>query len=349
VILMAACGHTTLHLLNLAFAYDNSVALFGRSAWITGGVILLWMFIIFTGTGRNVKSGQFEIFWYSHHCFILFFAFILFHGKGGVNPHYWMYAIPCLSIYVLERGLRIYRSSLPVAVLSISLMDDVLSLEFAKEGSVFEFEQYKEGQYLFLLAPSCSRIQWHPFTISSAPQEHSVTVHIRVMGEGSWTRGLMQYMATMGPKGKSLIQLDRQGPSGKLPGKILGPDGRALIQIDGPHRSDEQTDRQRCSPARDPCNCSFRSCCSQRMYVCNVCSSAPTQHIGEYGTVMVIGAGIGATPVASCLKSVVFHKWRVNVGECFPARAHFMWVCAWRDIDAFRWLIRIIKEAQDEV
>jgi len=312
VILVSAIGHVSLHFINLAFAWDNAIALFGRSAWITGGFICLWMYFIYSATPDNTRRGQFEIFWYSHHCFVLFFAFIIFHGKGGINPHYWMYCIPCLTIYAAERALRMYRSSLPVAVLSVSLMDEVLSLEFAKEGSVFEFEPYKEGQYVFLLAPSCSRVQWHPFTISSAPQEATVTVHIRVLGEGSWTRGLMQYMSALGPKGKSLIQLDRMGPSGKVPGKILGPDGRALIQIDGP-------------------------------------MSAPCQHIGEYSTVMVIGAGIGATPVSSCLKSIVFHKWRVNIGECFPAHAHFMWVCAWRDIDAFRWLIRTIKEAQDEV
>lgn len=74
-----------------------------------------------------------------------------------------------------------------------------------------------------------------------------------------------------------------------------------------------------------------------------------TQHVGEYSTVIVVGAGIGATPVSSTLKSIVFYKWRVNVGECFPAHAYFMWVCAYRDIDAFRWLLRTIKEAQDEI
>lgn len=143
------------------------------------------------------------------------------------------YAIPTMAIYITERVLRIYRASLPVSLLSITLMDDVMSLEFAKEGPLEG--GYSEGQYLFLLSPPISRIQWHPFTISSAPQEHSVTVHIRVCGEGSWTRGLQQYLSTMGPKGKSYIKLDRLGPNGKVPGKILGPDGRSIIQIDGPH------------------------------------------------------------------------------------------------------------------
>jgi len=312
VILFAAAGHMTFHFLNLTFSYDATIALFGQSPWITGGIIIFLMMIIYTATPDNTRRGQFEIFWYSHHCFVLFFIFILCHGHGGINPHYWMYAIPCMFIYVIERGLRLYRASLPVSILSVSIMEDVLAIEFAKEG-VFE-EGYKEGQYLFLCSPPISRIQWHPFTISSAPEESSVTVHIRVMGEGSWTRGLLEYFSTIGGMaGKSFIQFDRIGPAGsKVPGKIVGPDGRSILQVDGPH-------------------------------------SAPTQHITEYSTCMIIGAGIGATPLSSCMKSVVFHKWRVGIGKCYPEHAHFYWVCAWRDIDAFRWLIRTIKESCDEV
>lgn len=163
-----------------------------------------------------------------------------------------------------------------------------------------------------LLFPHLSSLSRHPFTISSAPEEKTVTVHIRIQAEGSWTRRVCDYISTMGPSGSPYFTLDRQGPSGRLVGKILGPNGRKMFSIDGPH-------------------------------------SAPTQHIGEYTTCMIIGAGIGATPVSSCIKSVVFHKWRLFMGACFPDHAYFMWVCAHRDIDAFRWLIRIIKDAQDEM
>jgi len=64
-------------------------------------------------------------------------------------------SVPCLSIYVIERCLRIYRAHLPVTVLSVCVMDDVLQLEFAKEGSIFEHENYKEGQ-VRLQAGRCS-------------------------------------------------------------------------------------------------------------------------------------------------------------------------------------------------
>jgi len=45
--------------------------------------------------------------------------------------------------------------------------------------------KYKPGQYLFLNCPDVSRLEWHPFTISSAPEEDFVSVHVRVVGD--WT------------------------------------------------------------------------------------------------------------------------------------------------------------------
>ena len=36
------------------------------------------------------------------------------------------------------------------------------------------------GQYAFLHFPTVSTLQWHPFTISSAPSDDKVTFHIQV-------------------------------------------------------------------------------------------------------------------------------------------------------------------------
>ena len=39
--------------------------------------------------------------------------------------------------------------------------------------------KYKAGQWLFLNVPEVSTLQWHPFTISSAPGDPYVSCHIR--------------------------------------------------------------------------------------------------------------------------------------------------------------------------
>jgi len=269
--------------------------------------------IIYSAARDNTKMGQFELFWYSHHLFVVFFVMILVHGKGGIGPNYWKFFLFPGGTYLIERLLRVNRSRKPVVLLSFTDMKQVFSLEFAKVG-VFA-DEYHDGQYIHIKCPHVSALEWHPFTISSAPDEPSVSLHIRDCGEGSWTRQVRDYLKDcFDPKRqKTFVELSRTAGAAKatLPGRLLGPDGDVLFQIDGPH-------------------------------------SAPTQHVSEYQTAMVIGAGIGVTPVAATLKSVV-HRWRYHVGDTFPKNAYFYWVCAYRDINAFRWLIRFLKDAQDGI
>ncbi len=41
----------------------------------------------------------------------------------------------------------------------------------------------RAGQYVFLNCPEVSYWQWHPFTLTSAPEEDYISVHIRIVGD----------------------------------------------------------------------------------------------------------------------------------------------------------------------
>lgn len=45
--------------------------------------------------------------------------------------------------------------------------------------------KYKSGMYLFLQCPQISSFEWHPFSITSAPGDPYLSVHIRTLGD--WT------------------------------------------------------------------------------------------------------------------------------------------------------------------
>eukprot|EP00644_Phytophthora_capsici_P006508 jgi/Phyca11/118653/e_gw1.36.506.1 len=57
-------------------------------------------------------------------------------------------------------------------VSAVALPGGITRICFPRErkdtGEVFTF---KAGQYAFLCIPSISRLQWHPFTLSSSPHE----------------------------------------------------------------------------------------------------------------------------------------------------------------------------------
>lgn len=60
-----------------------------------------------------------------------------------------------------------------------------LELQMKKKGFHMEV-----GQYVFIQCPSVSRLEWHPFTLTSAPEEDYFSAHIRIVGD--WTQALYE-------------------------------------------------------------------------------------------------------------------------------------------------------------
>lgn len=69
----------------------------------------------------------------------------------------------------------------------------VLELQLVKNGFKMEV-----GQYVFLNCPAISQLEWHPFTMTSAPEEEFFSVHIRSAGD--WTDKLIDIMQKL-PEG----------------------------------------------------------------------------------------------------------------------------------------------------
>ena len=56
------------------------------------------MFVIFSAAPQAVKNANFEIFFYSHHWFTVFFFFLFIHG-----PVFIFWAILPVILYIFER------------------------------------------------------------------------------------------------------------------------------------------------------------------------------------------------------------------------------------------------------
>lgn len=81
----------------------------------------------------------------------------------------------------------------------------VLELQLVKSGFKMEV-----GQYVFLNCPVISPLEWHPFTMTSAPEEDFLSVHIRSAGD--WTEKLISIMQQLpegaqGPKSVLVFQM----------------------------------------------------------------------------------------------------------------------------------------------
>ena len=73
--------------------------------------------------------------------------------------------------------------------------------------------------------------------------------------------------------------------------------------------------------------------------------SAPCQHISEFRDVILVGAGIGLTPFASTLCSLIDHKWRTHPPR-YPNTCYLHWSFRMTEFSNFVWFVRLLAEVR---
>ncbi|KAH6637409.1 NADPH oxidase 5 [Boeremia exigua] len=190
--------HTIAHWNNLAkFAAVNELGFMGfilanlatGPGW-SGYVMLFSLMAIALTAAEKPRRANFERFWYTHHMFIVFFVFWSIHGAFcmiqpdfapfcdgiGVFWEYWMYGG---FAYLAERIAREVRGRHKTYVSKvIHHPSNVCEIQIKKEHTTT-----RAGQYIFLCCPEVSIWQYHPFTLTSAPEEDYISVHVRMVGD----------------------------------------------------------------------------------------------------------------------------------------------------------------------
>uniref|UniRef100_A0A6V7QZ08 Uncharacterized protein n=1 Tax=Ananas comosus var. bracteatus TaxID=296719 RepID=A0A6V7QZ08_ANACO len=188
---------------------------------ITGILMVLCMAVAFTLATRWFRRSivkfpkpfdkltGFNAFWYSHHLFVIVYILFIIHGQFLYLVHHWylksvrfcfllnflkptwMYLAVPVSLYAGERILRSLRSSYySVRLLKVAIYPgNVLTLQMSKPPAF----RYESGQYMYVQCPAVSPFEWHPFSITSAPSDSYLSVHIRQLGD--WTRELKRVFA----------------------------------------------------------------------------------------------------------------------------------------------------------
>lgn len=179
----------------LAYLADTQAEDDEDSMVLTGTVFFGLMVLLFVSSLSFVRRRFFELFMRSHWIlFILIMVFAIIHSAAivllGFVP--WLFDMVFRVYYRPSK----YKSSSNgvIAAHQVSVKKfpgNIVRIQFprvrADTGDNFTYEA---GQYAFLCVPSLSQLQWHPFTISSAPHEPFVTFHIKVLGD--WTNVLFK-------------------------------------------------------------------------------------------------------------------------------------------------------------
>ncbi|HEY2511983.1 MAG TPA: ferric reductase-like transmembrane domain-containing protein, partial [Polyangiaceae bacterium] len=126
------------------------------------------------------RSRRFELFYFTHLLYVVWLALAVAHAPSFL---FWA-GVPLLG-FVLEQLLRLVRRAPRASVVSSrALRSGVTRLEIARPPGF----QFSPGDYAFLRIPAVARHEWHPFTISSAPERPELVFHVRALG--NWTSAL---------------------------------------------------------------------------------------------------------------------------------------------------------------
>uniref|UniRef100_A0A452Z9S5 FAD-binding FR-type domain-containing protein n=1 Tax=Aegilops tauschii subsp. strangulata TaxID=200361 RepID=A0A452Z9S5_AEGTS len=270
----------------------------------------------------------YNVFWYTHHLLLAVYALLIVHGhflylnKKWQKKSTWMYLAVPMTVYACERLTRTLRSSVrsvkKVRVAVHPHPATLLSLHLSKPQGF----RYKSGQYIYVKCPDVSPFQWHPFSITSAPGDDYVSVHIKAMGD--WTKDLRDaFLKVCEPlteekKTEILrVEYDHDKAMPTLGGRLKYP----TVLIDGPY-------------------------------------GAPAQDYKQYETLLLVGLGIGATPMISIIKDIINNMKRLpgDIESGNPSdgsrsssfrtrRAYFYWIT--REQESLEWFHGIMDEVAE--
>lgn len=104
--------------------------------------------------------------------------------------NFWKWGIASMFIFIFEFiyrkvGVKISETRIKDVYL---LKSDITKLKIRRP----ENFHFKPGDYVYVKIPVISKHEWHPFTLSSAPEEADfLTLHIGSFGD--WTRKLFSH------------------------------------------------------------------------------------------------------------------------------------------------------------
>uniref|UniRef100_A0A6B2L6A5 FAD-binding FR-type domain-containing protein n=1 Tax=Arcella intermedia TaxID=1963864 RepID=A0A6B2L6A5_9EUKA len=152
------------------------------------------------------RRAQFELFLVSHLLVIVFFVLGVLHNNGFL-----LYTILSAILIGLDWILRLALGSVVVpskTTLFKKRAENLVQVRFTKN-SPWAKKLYGPGQYVFLNFPAISHTEWHPFSVTSSPDDPEIEVNIRALG--NWTKKVYQLASA-----EDCVWVRADGPYGNL-------------------------------------------------------------------------------------------------------------------------------------
>lgn len=337
------------------------------------GILVTAALILMVSTAvEQIRRSFFELFWYTHHFFILYYVALCCHGISGFvrkqvvingqvttvagGPQTFEWLVGPLAVYVCERLYRLYMSQFrPLKIVKVVKHHDkspVIEVRMQKIPT-------KAGQYVFLHCPEVSQIEWHPFTLTSCPELDTISVHVRLAGD--WTGAFAERcgfncitfkLADRNiPKKKDvMLMLRKVWPSRRVNVVHVLGDSRIQHTSDDPFSTKDVEALQKHSgieagsvTTKEPL---------QPHLLPSVAIDGPfgtcSEDVYHFDVSVLVGAGIGVTPFASILQSLYFRLCNPSqYAHSKTKKVYFYWICP--GFDAWSWFASLLMDIEEKL
>ncbi|KAK5867225.1 hypothetical protein PBY51_011737 [Eleginops maclovinus] len=154
---------------------------------ITGVLLLFTFAFMYVFASRYFRRISFRAFWITHYLYVVVYILTVIHGSFALiqEPRFYIYLIPPALLFLLDKLISLSRKNVEIPVVRAELLPSgVTHLEFKRpQGFV-----YRSGQWVRIACLKLGTDEYHPFTLTSAPHEETLSLHIRAVGP--WTSQL---------------------------------------------------------------------------------------------------------------------------------------------------------------
>lgn len=172
---------------------------------VAGEIALLAGLVMWATSFGRIRRKIFELFYYSHHLYVMFVIFYVFHVGFAES----CLILPGFYLFLIDRYLRLLQSQQKIrSVTARILPSETVELNFSKSSGL----SYAPTSIAFINVPSISRTQWHPFTVTSNSNMDSDKLSIVIKCDGSWSRKLYQILSSPSPTNR--LEVSIEGPYG---------------------------------------------------------------------------------------------------------------------------------------
>uniref|UniRef100_A0A8C8EPN0 NAD(P)H oxidase (H2O2-forming) n=1 Tax=Oncorhynchus tshawytscha TaxID=74940 RepID=A0A8C8EPN0_ONCTS len=145
------------------------------------GVLLLFIFaFMYVFASHYFRRISFQGFWLTHYLYVVIYILTVVHGSYALlqQPSFYIYLIPPALLFLLDKLISLNRKKVEIPVVNATLLPSgVTFLEFKRPQGFM----YRSGQWVRVACLTLGTDEYHPFTLTSAPHEETLSLHIRAV------------------------------------------------------------------------------------------------------------------------------------------------------------------------